>query len=156
MDYSSQSPTLLVGSLLYIVFLLAIIILMITSLWKIFTKAGRPGWKSIIPFYNFYILLKISGRPGWWMLFFLVPFGGIIVSFILSVDLAKSFGKSTVFGIVLLGLLPLIGYPMLGFGKSTYIGSNAGSSMPGQTPEPVISVPVTPILTSTTQSQVTS
>ena len=57
---------------------LAVIILMIASMWKIFTKAGQPGWASIIPIYNIIVLLKIVNRPVWWIILLLIP----IVNFI--------------------------------------------------------------------------
>jgi hypothetical protein len=107
---------------------LAVLVLMIVSLWKIFTKAGRPGWASIIPIYNTYVMLQMVGRPGWWLLLLLVPFVNIVFAFILCVDLAKSFGRDAVYGIILLGFFSLIGYPMLAFGKDQYIGPSVGSS----------------------------
>lgn len=107
------------------IFYLVIIVVAIVAMWKIFTKAGEAGWKSIIPIYNMYILLKIVGRPGWWLLLFLIPFVNLVVSIIVSIDLAKSFGKSELFGIVGLWLFSLIGYLMLGFGSAEYKGPAA-------------------------------
>lgn len=46
---------------------------MIIAMWRIFTKAGQPGWAAIIPFYNIYVLMKVVGRPGWWLILFLIP-----------------------------------------------------------------------------------
>src|SRR5580765_5974094 len=68
---------------------LAIIVLMIAALWKIFEKAGEPGWAAIIPIYNLFILLKIAGRPGWWLLLYFIPFVGFIIGIIVSIDIAK-------------------------------------------------------------------
>jgi uncharacterized protein DUF5684 len=108
-----------------------VVILMIVSMWRIFTKAGKPGWAAIIPIYDTLVLLQIVGRPWWWILLFLVSFipfvGGIvalIVSIIIYNDLAKSFGKSTGYT-VLLVLLPFIGFPMLAFGDAKYQGPAA-------------------------------
>ena len=103
----------------YMFFWLAVLVIAIIAMWKIFTKAGEAGWKSIIPIYNLYILLKIVGRPGWWILLFLVPFVNIVVSLVVSIDLAKSFGKSDLFGVIGLWLFSLIGHLMLGFGSAT-------------------------------------
>ncbi len=114
-------------------FALVLSIIVIVSIWKIFEKAGKPGWAAIIPIYNMYVLLKIVGRPGWWLILFFIPIANIIVPFIVAIDLAKAFKRSTLFGIVLLGLFSFIGYMVLGFGKSVY--TNA-SSTPGQTPQP--------------------
>lgn len=98
-------------------------ILAVVGLWKTFQKAGEPGWAAIIPFYNVYVLLKIAGRPGWWLLLFFVPFVNVVVSIILSIDVARAFGKDTVFGIVLLWFLNAIGYIILGFGDAQYVGA---------------------------------
>ena len=68
-------------------------------MWKVFTKAGQPGWASIIPIYNLYIWCKIVGRPWWWILLMLIPFVNFIICIILCIDLAKSFGKGVGFGI---------------------------------------------------------
>src|ERR1700694_740307 len=78
---------------------LAIVVLMIAALWKVFEKAGEPGWAAIVTIYNFYILLKIAGRPGWWLLLYLIPFVNFIISIIVSIDVAKRFGKGTGFAL---------------------------------------------------------
>ena len=57
--------------------------------WKVFTKAGQPGWAVLIPIYNAYILLKIAGRPGWWILLFMIPFVNIIIAALVAIDVAK-------------------------------------------------------------------
>ena len=97
-------------------------IISIVALWKVFSKAGKPGWGAIIPFYNLYLLLKIAGKPGWWLILFLIPFVNIYAAFSMSIGVAKAFNRSTMFGIFMLGLLSFIGYLMLAFGKSTYAG----------------------------------
>jgi len=51
-----------------IIFFIAIAVIMIASFWKIFEKAGEAGWQAIIPIYNIYVLLKIVGKPGWWLI----------------------------------------------------------------------------------------
>jgi hypothetical protein len=89
------------------------------GLWKVYEKAGQPGWAAIIPFYNAYVLLKIAGRPGWWLLLLLIPLANIIIVFVVTNDIAKAFGKGTGFGIGL-ALLSSIFFPILGFGASTY------------------------------------
>ncbi len=113
---------------------LAFMILMIAACWKIFTKAGQPGWASIIPIYNWYILCKIVGRPGWWVILLLIPFVNFIVAIILCIDLAKSFGKGVGFGIGLI-LLGVIFFPILGFGSAEYQGPAAGGLTPRTAPE---------------------
>jgi len=96
----------------------AIALLQIIGQWKTFVKAGQPGWACIIPIYNIYIMTKIGGKPGWWVLpCIFVPFFIIWVFNMIS----KSFGKDEGFtaGLVFLGF---IFWPILGFGDSRYLG----------------------------------
>ena len=97
----------------------AIVLLMVASLWKVFVKAGEPGWAAIVPIYNLFVLLKIAGKPAWWIILMLIPFVNFIVFIIACVALAERFGKSAGFGVGL-GLLGVIFFPILGFGDSTY------------------------------------
>ena len=104
----------------FMVIILAVVVFMIAAMWKIFEKAGQEGWKAIIPIYNMYVLLKIVGKPGWWLLLFLIP----IVNYVFIIwtynMLSKSFGKEEGFtvGLVLLGI---IFFPILGFGEAKYL-----------------------------------
>jgi len=95
-------------------------VLMIIALWKIFTKAGQEGWKSIIPIYNTIVLLQIVGRPWWWILLLLIPFVNLIVLIIVMNDLSKAFGHGLGFTLGLLFLSPIF-YLILGFGGSRYV-----------------------------------
>jgi hypothetical protein len=101
-----------------------IIILMIIAWWKIFEKAGKPGWAAIIPIYNIIVLCEIVGRPSWWVVLFLIPCVNIVAHIMISLDLAKSFGKDVGFGVGLI-ILPYIFGLMLGFGSATYVGPAA-------------------------------
>jgi hypothetical protein len=121
---------------LFWIFWFAVTILMIAACWKIFTKAGQPGWAAIIPIYNWYIFCKIVGRPGWWVILLLIPFVNFIVGIILCIDLAKSFGKGVGFGIGLI-LLGIIFFPILGFGNAQYQGPAAGGLAPRTAPQAV-------------------
>jgi hypothetical protein len=95
----------------------AIAILSLIGTWKVFEKAGHPGWMLFIPFLNILAWLRIAGRPWWWIfLLMLIP---IIPAVIVSIDIAKSFGKDTAYGIGL-AFLPFVFYPMLGFGDAEY------------------------------------
>ena len=127
-EYSTQGEP---PSPVSIIFGLLVALLLIVAMWKVFTKAGQPGWASIIPIYNLYIWCKIVGRPWWWILLMLVPFVNFIICIILCIDLAKSFGKGVGFGIGL-ALLGIIFFPILGFGSAQYQGPAAG----GLTPAP--------------------
>lgn len=109
------------GMICWLIFM----IIIIAAMWKVYAKAGKPGWAAIIPFYNIWVLLEIIGRPGWWLILFFVPFVNFIIAIIVSIDLAKSFGKSAAYGIVLLFFFNVIGYLMLGFGNAEYVGPAA-------------------------------
>jgi len=104
---------------------LVIGIVELIAMWKIFTKAGKPGWAVLIPIYNLYVMLEIVGRPWWYLLLFLVPLVNVVIAIILVFDLAKSFGKGAGFGIGLLLLGPIF-IIILGFGKAQYVGPAAG------------------------------
>ena len=99
----------------------AIIILFIASLWKIFVKAGKPGWAAIVPIYNIIVLLEVVGRPLWWIVLLIIPCVNIVAGIMLTLDLAKSFGKEIGYAIGMI-ILPFIFYPMLAFGSATYRG----------------------------------
>jgi len=105
--------------------LLAFSLIAIIGFWKVYTKAGKPGWAVLIPIYNLYILLKIAGRPGWWVLLYMIPLVNIVIALIVAIDVAKSFGRSAAFGVLLLFFLNVIGFLILGFGKSRYLGPAA-------------------------------
>lgn len=117
-------------------FSLVLWVVVTVALWKVFVKAGRPGWAAIIPFYSTWVLAEIGGKPGWWglvaILAFLVPFLGAIVSIVLiiliSLGVAKNFGKSDVFGIFGLFLFSTIGYLILGFGDAKYQAGAASTT----------------------------
>jgi hypothetical protein len=105
------------GGLVYF----AIVVLMIVSMWKIFEKAGEPGWASIIPIYNLIVLLKIVGKPWWWLLLLIIPIVNIIFLIWVYNLLSKSFGQGVGFtlGLIFLGI---IFFPMLAFGDYKYVG----------------------------------
>jgi Family of unknown function (DUF5684) len=122
-SYSHSSQGQAPGPVFWICWL-GFAILMIAALWKVFTKAGQPGWAAIIPIVNTYFLCKVAGRPGWWVILMFIPFVNLIIWIILCIDVAKSFGKGAGFGIGLL-LLPIIFFPILGFGSAQYQGPSA-------------------------------
>lgn len=108
-----------------IILYIAIIVLLIISQWKLYEKAGKPGWACIIPIYNIIVLLEIVGKPWWWFLLMLLPIVNIIIAIWMTNLLSKSFGKDEGFTIGLL-LLPIVFYPVLGLGSAKYQGP-AGS-----------------------------
>ena len=113
-----------IGSLCWLI----VAILYIAGAWKMFVKAGKPGWAAIIPIYNIYIILKIVGRPGWWLILFFIPFVNIVILLLVSIDLGKSFGKSTVWSVILLFFFNVIGYLILGWGADQYQGPSVASA----------------------------
>jgi len=115
-----------------IVVYVALIVLMIASLWKIFTKAGKPGWACIIPIYNIIVLLEIVGKPWWWLLLMLIPFVGIVLGIWMLNLLSKSFGHEVGFTLGLL-FLGFVFFPILGLGESKYVGP-AGMAQAPQSP----------------------
>lgn len=98
---------------------IALFVLVIAGAWKLYTKAGQPGWGVIVPIYNLFLLLKIAGRPWWFLLLFIIPLVNLVVAIIVSIDVAKCFGKGVGTGLGL-AFLPFIFYPILGFGEATY------------------------------------
>lgn len=118
---------------LFMMFWFALVLVLFAAMWKVFTKAGQPGWACIVPIYNIIVLLKIVGRPTWWLILVVIPLVNFVVGILLCIDLAKSFGQGTGFGIGLLLLAPIF-YPILGFGGARYVGPAAAQT--GQVPMP--------------------
>ena len=104
--------------------MLAVAVFFLASLWKLFTKAGKPGWATLVPIYNVIVLLQIAGRPMWWFILLLIPFVNFFVALALMVDIAKSFGRGMGFGLGLM-FLGFVFYPILGFGEAEYAGTPA-------------------------------
>jgi hypothetical protein len=136
MDYSSstdltdaQAAGLAAMMGVYWLVMMVLAVVLLIAMWKIFTKAGKPGWAAIVPIYNIIVLLEVVGRPVWWIVLLLVPFVNIVIGFMLSFDLAKSFGKGAGYALGLI-VLPYLFYPMLAFGSSTYVGPAAAVATP--------------------------
>ena len=115
---------------------LALAALMVVSWWKIFQKAGRPGWAAIVPIYNLVVMFQIVGMSPWLILLALIPVAGSLALFIVmifvNIKIAKAFGQSEGFAVGLI-LLPIVFVPILAFGKSKFTGI-----------APITSVPPTP------------
>ncbi len=124
MDWANGLLWMMMG--MFLVWLI-VVIFFVVILWKIFTKAGEAGWKSLIPIYNTIILLKIAGKPWWWILLLFVPFVNIVVYIIVTIDLSKRFGKGTGFWIGLFLLFPIFG-AILAFGDAKYNGADVMST----------------------------
>ena len=128
MDVTTTQTTMSSGvATAYLVIAIIICILTIIATWKIFTKAGEKGWKSIIPIYNTYIFFKITWGNGWFFLLMLIPFVNIVIYIITLWKLAKVFDKGVGFFIGLL-LLETIFTLILGFGSAEYVGVEGKSA----------------------------
>ncbi len=125
-DYSSMmdpaAASAMAGAMtVYYILVLAITIVSLIGLWKMFSKAGKPGWGSIIPFYNMYCMFEMAFGNGWMFLLTLIPCVGFIFQIILCFKLSKAFGHGAGFGFGLLFLSPIF-YMILGFGNSDFVG----------------------------------
>ncbi|MEX1264118.1 MAG: DUF5684 domain-containing protein [Actinomycetota bacterium] len=139
MEFLAQSTDGGGGSaVLWLLYLVFVAVYLVAG-WIVYTKAGEEGWKSLIPIYNVFVLLKIVGRPGWWLILFLIPFVNFVIWIIVAIDLAKSFGKQSGFAVGLILLSPIF-YLILAFGDATYRGpaaaTGAGSPPPMMPPAP--------------------
>ena len=112
MDYSSDSSSM---------FSLICTIAIFVGYWKVFEKADIEGWKGIIPIYNTYKMVELSVGNGWLFLLYCIPIVNIGMWYYQAQCVAKSFGKSSAFGWGLM-LVPVVFYPLLGFGSDSYYG----------------------------------
>lgn len=102
-------------SLVYLVMVVAAI----AGMWKVFEKAGKPGWAAIVPIYNLFVLLQIVNKPIWWIVLLLIPLINLVILIIVTIALAEKFGKGGGFAIGMV-FLPFVFYPMLGFGDERF------------------------------------
>ena len=109
---------------IYLLIYLAFIILVLVSTWKLYKKAGRKGWESIVPIYSNIVLIQIAELPLWYIALFFIPFANIYAIFKIYIEVAHKFGKSTGFG-VLMTLFSPICIPILAFGKAEYKGGSS-------------------------------
>jgi len=120
--------------------LLVFLIVMIAAMWKVFKKAGKPGWAAIVPIYNLVVLIQVAKAPMWYLAIMLggmilgwipvigwmISIASFVLSIILNIKLAKQFGKGAGFGVGLT-FLSIIFIPILGFGKAQYLGGGAAA-----------------------------
>lgn len=133
MNYSYEAdPTgmlggILVGFGIFFVIMLAICILLIVSMYKVFKKAGRKGWEALIPLYNFIVMIQIAELPMWYIALYFIPFANIYAMFKIYIEFAHKFGKSTGFGIASV-FFSFICFPILAFGDAQYQGSGSSNN----------------------------
>jgi hypothetical protein len=101
----------------FLIIWLVVVVAAVAGLWKVFEKAGEPGWAALVPIYTSVTLVKISGKEMWWVIVFLVCFP--VAAIVVFIEVAKKFGKGTGFGLGL-AFLGFIFFPMLGFGSAQY------------------------------------
>jgi hypothetical protein len=183
--YESDGGGLFAGVLLavWLLIVIAIYVVTVIGLWKMYVKAGRPGWAAIIPIYNWWVWVEMIGKPRWWfwalvasVLLSWIPVVGIILSLLMFVlyllgclEMAKAFDRGSGTGIGL-WLVPFVFAPILGFGDAQYVGVAAapaggyaaapppppagGYAAPAAPPAPP-AAPVTPVQTPAPAAPVT-
>lgn len=107
------------GSTVELILTLALTVVVFAGFWKVFEKAGEPGWAAIIPIYNLYVLIRVSGNAWWWLLLLFIPVINLLATIKISIDVAGKFGKGILFGLGLT-FLSFVFYSLLGFGNYRY------------------------------------
>ncbi len=102
-----------------IIFSIAFFLIPIIGFWKLFEKAGQPGWAAIVPIYNYITLLRVAGKPAWWILLYFIPVVNVVFYFLMLVGISERFGKDTLFTVLLL-FFPFICFLILGFSDAEY------------------------------------
>src|SRR5208283_5227396 len=102
---------------MFLLITIIFIIVCIVGLWKIFEKAGRKGWEILIPFYNFYIWLKIIKKPMWWYIFIIITFIDVFMLMLMTIELVKCFNKHSLLQQGAAVIFPYIYFPYLAFNK---------------------------------------
>ncbi len=117
-----NNPAAGVAVLIFLLIEAALVLAWVAGAWRVFSKAGQPGWAAIIPIYNIYVWLKVAQKPGWWVLLFFIPVVSLIPAILGSLAVAANFGKGAGYAVGMI-FLPFIFYPMLGFGDAKYIAA---------------------------------
>jgi hypothetical protein len=100
-------------------FYLIFIVIMAVAGWKIFEKAGKPGWAALVPIYNMVVFLEIVGKPIWWIILMFIPIVSLVIAILLSISLAERFDKGAGYGIGI-AFLGIVFLPMLAFSDAQY------------------------------------
>jgi len=127
MEESSGILCALFGGVFFLVYI-GVLVFLIATYWKIYTKAGKPGWASIVPIYGTIVYMEIINKPAIWVLYLFIPFVNIYFGILSVIELAKVFGKDTGFAVGII-FLPFIFLPMLAFGDAQYQGAMAGEKV---------------------------
>ena len=114
----------MIQELIVLLFFVLIIGGQYVGLYLLFEKAGEKGWKALIPYYNLYIMTKITGRPWYWILYLLIPIVNVFIIFGLFIDLYRSFGKEKFWELGVGLVFAFVYLPYLGLQKDvTYLGN---------------------------------
>lgn len=122
-----------------VLFFMIFLVINIVAMWKLFAKAGEPGWKSLIPIYNSWIFLRLGDQPGWWAVAGLIPPLGI-VTLILSIIAAHRIGlklSKPDWWVILYIFVQPIWMLVLAFDKSTWNDTKTNPTpppLPGEKP----------------------
>jgi ABC-type sulfate transport system permease subunit len=109
-----------------------VMLLLVVSLWKVFAKAGQPGWAAIVPLYNIIVMLEVAKKPLWWFVLYIIPFANVVAVVMVTHAISKNFGKGVGFTVGLI-VLPFVFWPILAFGSSSYAAAEA---VPSPAPQP--------------------
>ena len=120
MNSNPDSAAVLAAMIPYYIISLVIAVVAIVAMWKIFTKAGEPGWASIVPIYNTYTMVKIAGYNPLMFLLFLIPLVNVVFGIMVMIRIGKAFGKGTGWSVIMLIIFNVIGMLILGFGNDQY------------------------------------
>ena len=121
---TDAAATAMAGGLFMIImlFTIAVTVISVVSMWRLFVKAGKPGWAALVPVYNIIVMLEIAGKPLWWVAMFFLPVANVVFSILAYIDFAKAYGKDTAWGVLLAFFTPIVA-PIMAFSKSTqYVG----------------------------------
>jgi hypothetical protein len=126
-----EIASIIVFVMFFMLGMFALLLLVIVATWKVYQKAGRQGWASVVPFYNSVVMLDIIGEPYWWVVLLLVPFVNIVILIIIARRLAACFGRGAGFTLGLI-FLPFIFYPILAFGSAQYSAAYPSAPLMGE------------------------
>jgi len=126
-----ETTTMTAGTAIGVSAVFAFLVLWVASHWITFSKANEPGWASLIPIYNIYVMLKIGDNEWWWLLVLLfVPIANFYALYKVGAGVARAFGKGGLYGFGL-GYLPFIFFPLLAFGDAQYQGRSRSDAASG-------------------------
>ena len=119
---TSAAPGLVGGLIGYLLFAFALV--------GIFKKADEPVWQAFVPIWNTIVLIKVSGKPIWWIILLLIPIVNIVILVLVLHGLSTSFGHGAGFTVGLF-FLSIIFLYILGYDSKPYRGVTGGEPIGG-------------------------